>query len=254
MSTTRSVGTKEEADLVLLVGTDGSPLITSGGLGVVGNVAHDAADSGYPVKIGGKAETTAPTAVQDGDRVDFWADEYGRQVVALKHTDGTALTDATGVKQAATGTVLFTSTPTLSVAGQYASGDYIGPTTTPASIANVVRASGAGGLVKSLVMTDKVTTAAVALELWLFSASFTAPTDNAAWAITDAEALTCIGVIPILAARWYASSNNKVYTDDTLGLVIQPGVTTLYYALVARATTPTWANGDLQIGLGILQA
>lgn len=44
-----------------------------------GNVAHDAADSGNPLKIGGKAETTVRAAVADGDRVDAWFDEYGAQ-------------------------------------------------------------------------------------------------------------------------------------------------------------------------------
>lgn len=43
-----------------------------------GNVAHDAADSGNPLKIGGKARTTTPTAVAANDRVDAFFDEYGR--------------------------------------------------------------------------------------------------------------------------------------------------------------------------------
>ena len=53
-----------------------------------GDVAHDAADAGNPVKIGGKAETTAPAAVADGDRVNAWFDEYGRLVVVLQDTSG----------------------------------------------------------------------------------------------------------------------------------------------------------------------
>lgn len=44
------------------------------------DVAHDAADSGNPLKVGGKAETTTPTAVADADRVNAWFDEYGRLV------------------------------------------------------------------------------------------------------------------------------------------------------------------------------
>jgi len=41
-------------------------------------VAHDSVDSGAPLKIGGKASTSEPTAVATGDRVDGWFDEYGR--------------------------------------------------------------------------------------------------------------------------------------------------------------------------------
>ncbi len=45
---------------------------------IEGNVAHDAVDSGKPVKIGGKAHTSAPSVVADGDRVNAYFDEYGR--------------------------------------------------------------------------------------------------------------------------------------------------------------------------------
>lgn len=45
-----------------------------------GNVAHDAADSGNPVKIGGKANTSLPSAVAASDRVDGMFDVYGRLV------------------------------------------------------------------------------------------------------------------------------------------------------------------------------
>jgi hypothetical protein len=145
-----------------------------------------------------------------------------------------------------------TATPTLSVAGAYSTGDYIGQSVTPQSFSTVQLATAARGVVKSLVITDKVTTAAVALELWLFSQTFVAPTDNAAWAISDAEALTCVGVIPITTDRWFANSNSKVYSDDSLGLIVRSAVDTLFYALVARGTTPTWATGDLQISLGLL--
>ena len=45
---------------------------------VDGNVSHDAADSGDPVKIGGVARTANPTAVANGDRVDAYCDDNGR--------------------------------------------------------------------------------------------------------------------------------------------------------------------------------
>jgi len=56
------------------VGTDreGSPRVT-------GNRAHDAADSGGPVKVGAKAETqlSGITLVADGDRTDLYSSEDG---------------------------------------------------------------------------------------------------------------------------------------------------------------------------------
>lgn len=50
-----------------------------------GDVAHDAVDSGNPVKIGAQARTTNPTAVAGGDRVNVIADKIGRQVVTHHH-------------------------------------------------------------------------------------------------------------------------------------------------------------------------
>ena len=78
-----------------LAGTDGDyiPLIvdSTGRLHVntgttastaAGDVANDSADSGNPIKIGGKAAsaTTAPTAVSAGDRVNAYYDLNGRLV------------------------------------------------------------------------------------------------------------------------------------------------------------------------------
>lgn len=57
-----------------------SGTVTVSGM-AMGNVDHDDFDSGYPVKIGGRAITSNPTAVAHGDRVNFTADDLGRQVV-----------------------------------------------------------------------------------------------------------------------------------------------------------------------------
>jgi hypothetical protein len=146
-----------------------------------------------------------------------------------------------------------TSTPALPVAGAYVTGDYIGPTTTPASFANAVRTSGGIGRVVSVTIVDNVVTAAVALELWLFGSTFTAPTDNAAWAISDADALLCQAIIPIATTNWFATSNNKVFSLNGVDYTVKPADTSLFYALVSRGSTPTWATGDLKLSLGIVQ-
>ena len=58
---------------------------TQVGLSVSGATAHDAADAGAPLKIGGYASQGAPTAISaDGDRVNAWLDRYGRQLIAQK--------------------------------------------------------------------------------------------------------------------------------------------------------------------------
>lgn len=53
----------------------------------VGNVAAGASDAGNPLKIGGLAKTTQPTAVTDGQRSNILTDKLGRVIVApLAHS------------------------------------------------------------------------------------------------------------------------------------------------------------------------
>jgi hypothetical protein len=47
----------------------------------VGNIAHDSADSGAPLKIGGRARSSEITAVASDDRTDFISDLTGKQIV-----------------------------------------------------------------------------------------------------------------------------------------------------------------------------
>lgn len=61
---------------------------------VQGNVAHDAVDSGNPVKIGGVASDAAPTAVAVGDRANGWFGLNGQQIVASNNEVATLLTSA----------------------------------------------------------------------------------------------------------------------------------------------------------------
>lgn len=58
-------------------------------LAVGGGTPHDAVDSGNPLKLGGKAVSTAPTAVAANDRVNAFFDLQGRQIVASKAATGT---------------------------------------------------------------------------------------------------------------------------------------------------------------------
>jgi hypothetical protein len=46
-----------------------------------GNVAHDGADSGNPVKVGGRARSSEIAAVSNDDRIDFLTDLVGKLIV-----------------------------------------------------------------------------------------------------------------------------------------------------------------------------
>lgn len=77
--------------------------------GVAGTVAHDSADSGNPVKVGGVARNANPTAVANGDRVDATFDLAGRQVVTYA--------DRALVTRSAATTISTTTETTLIAAG-----------------------------------------------------------------------------------------------------------------------------------------
>ena len=49
----------------------------------IGNVSHDGADTGAPVKIGGKAATALPSAVSAADRVDATFTTQGQQLATI---------------------------------------------------------------------------------------------------------------------------------------------------------------------------
>lgn len=152
-------------------------------------------------------------------------------------------------------TDIVSSTVVMSVAGAYASGDYMGTSATPQSFSNVVRKSGGTGIIKSILISDKIVTTNVAMELWILDRTFTAPTDNVAWDLSDANMQFVQAVIPISIGNWFASSAGQVYFDGTLSCPIKAstGSTSLYYALVARGTTPAFTSADLTITISILQ-
>lgn len=75
----------------LPAGSNAIGSITNTGFTATGTVAHDAADSGNPIKIGGKAYSGAPAAVADGDRVDQAMTVRGAAHTVVARPDGTVV-------------------------------------------------------------------------------------------------------------------------------------------------------------------
>jgi hypothetical protein len=63
----------------LAVTQSGSWTVTASN--TVGNIAHDSADSGNPVKIGAVARSSDPTAVANGDRANLYTDLNGKLII-----------------------------------------------------------------------------------------------------------------------------------------------------------------------------
>ena len=66
---------------IIATGTQASPSASYLSSVVAGDIAHDAADSGNPVKLGAKAVSAEPTAVTASDRVNLLADLVGKLIV-----------------------------------------------------------------------------------------------------------------------------------------------------------------------------
>lgn len=77
-------------------------------------------------------------------------------------------------------------------------------------------------------------------ELWLFREDIAEVADNSAFAPTDAEMLTLIGVIDFNLANWkegnatVGAGGNAVVEAFNLGLAFKSATTTIYGQLVAR--------------------
>lgn len=74
-----------------------------------GDVAHDAADSGSPIKMGAYAVTALPTAVANQDRTNVVADKFGRQVVLVSTVRDLIGTQTTTISASTTETTIVTA-------------------------------------------------------------------------------------------------------------------------------------------------
>lgn len=146
-------------------------------------------------------------------------------------------------------TVAITVSVTLTVGASYATGDFVGTSATPISFANAVRTSAGSATLRSVTISDPAASTAAALELWLFNATVTPPADSAAWDLSDANGLKCVGVIAIPTTAQFLSSATGVLHVGALGLQFHCAATTLFGALVTRGS-PTY-TGTLQVTLEI---
>ena len=153
----------------------------------------------------------------------------------------------------ATDTKLISVTPVLtsSTDNNYATGDYIGTSLTPMTFAVVDKEGGSGKVIGCVLIEDAHQH--LAGELWLFDTTIVTPADSAAWTITDAEAATCIGVIPF--ATYYNSALNSVSVGvptAPLAFKCASDSKSIYGAYVSR-DAPDLDIDSLTFRLGITQ-
>ena len=106
-----------------------------------------------------------------------------------------------------------------------------------------------GEIVSAICHSSAAQGTAPDLELWLFHTDVGEDADNAAWTPTDAELLTCIGVIDFATANWKTGSGNSLCQVTNVNLPyklarVGDGTrATIYGQLVMRNTyTPVSAE------------
>jgi hypothetical protein len=150
------------------------------------------------------------------------------------------------------GTPDITVTPTLTVGGTFATGDYVGTSGTCMTFTGCALEAGKGGFVLGADLIDGSGATGVAAELWVFDAAVTPPNDNAAWSISDADAKKKVCVIPF--STYYASALNCTSEGQPAsngGKHFTSVTGNLFGCLVTRGA-PVYANGDVIIRLSVM--
>lgn len=125
----------------------------------------------------------------------------------------------------------------------YTAGDQVG---TQFTIANAARVSGGTGRIKSVVLISAADIIG-AYDVVFTNASITLAADNAAYAISDSDALKIVGLVPLAGA--YDIGNNRIAQAFNLNIPYNcSGGTSLYAGLITRvAHTFFAATTDLQL-------
>lgn len=148
------------------------------------------------------------------------------------------------------------STTLTTTSTTYTAGDVLGTASTGLLTFSLAgRAQRGGGVVLSVTVVSSILAATPAeMELWLFDATVAAIADSGAWAPTDAEAATCIGIVELASADAYAGTVNRTYHVNGLSIpykTTQTADTKLYGYLVVRNAYTPGAAETLTIRLGV---
>lgn len=143
--------------------------------------------------------------------------------------------------------VRLSQTPAISTA-VYAAKDAVGGLLT---FAGAARAVGGSCRIEAVQIVDKGQQRAQ-LDLVLFDRAFTAPTDNAIFAPTDAELSNVVAVVPIFGGDYADFSTNSV-AHKVAGVEILLNGTDLFGALVTRGTPTYTSTADLVVTLTLAQ-
>lgn len=201
----------------------------------------------FPQTPGSGRNVATDQVTYSGDTADVqlvrpvWVSgaEGSRTVLDLADTQGFYSVIRRDLQKIAVATTSLTTSITA-----YTAGDIVG---TQLTFANAARASGGGGTIVGATLISAADIIG-AYDVVVSSASMTLASDNAAWAVSDADALNIIGLIQ-LASVWDIG-NNRIAQAFGLSIPYTCAATSLFCSLITRAGhTFFGANSDLQLTL-----
>lgn len=202
------------------------------------------------VKLGLGADGSATDALGGAGAV-----APGVQRVTLASDDPAvvALQDTSTAKPVSVRTPadLITFTPTLDTTA-YAAGDVLFAT---AQITGVTRVNDERAGLMSLTAIDKSKNKP-AFTLFFYQTNVTSAAANAPNALSDADAVSCLGFVDVASTDWKDLANNSFACIRGIELLLEaaPGTTSVYVVGILNAGTPTFAAGDLVLKLGVVQS
>lgn len=159
-----------------------------------------------------------------GSTVTMRSKDVGSGVQAPTNTvadsTGALINPAIAYATTATATVTRPADTTAYAANDAWANSTSSPTTGGFTLSSVCSASGKSGVLDTLVIASSNDPATTLLgELWIFASAVTAVNDNAAFALSDADVVKLVGVVPFALATTVAGSGtNSYYTANGLGL------------------------------------
>ena len=203
------------------------------------------------VPVGGEFDDAAPAGLAEGQGGIVRLSSRREWYVTIRDADGNErglAVDEDGVLRVGSWSDSILQTPTVT-AGVYVAGDNVGGLLT---FANTARFAGGGGILKEVVIIDDASQSA-ALELWLFSETFTAGADNAVWTPVEAELHTLMTIVSTNDGLYYTGGATGTVCVIEVARQFNLAATSMFGRLVTRGTPTYVATDDVSVAVHVMQ-
>jgi hypothetical protein len=212
----------------------GDPTATAG-------VAPVTAANGLDVDVTRIVPGTGPTNLGKAEDTGHVDGDTGVLILGVRnHSGSNADGDYSALSVSSTGDLhtisrrdtIRATASTTSSAATYTAGNQLG---TLITLTSAARITGGAGVITGVRLIDSVGSIG-AVDVVFFDSTLTLATDNTAFAVSDTDALKCIGLVQLAGS--YSFTNNRLAQAFNLAVpYVCSGGTSLFVGLVARGGT-----------------